>query len=101
MEALPVSTLAALSCGLPAHSRSMRKVTGEKLTLEQTLLAAILDRLSVLCWLNSDDARRGRNRPKSILSELMKEENDEDKPQTFADGASLMAALDKLREGGS
>lgn len=90
--------LAVLSSGLPRDSRSMRNITGEKLTTDQMLLAAICDRLSVIAWQNTKDGRKGRNYPKSILSELMKEP--EEKPMAFKDGAAFMAAREKLLGGG-
>ena len=97
IKALPVSTLAVLSCGLPAFSRTMRRESGSALTLEQTLLAAIADRLSVLCWQNTADAQKGRNKPKSILSELTK--TDADRPMAFESVAAFEAAVKRLRGG--
>lgn len=70
MEALPVETLAALSVGLRDDSRIKMKLCGEKLTLSQYLLAGIMDGINLLCWLNSEDGRKGRNRPASVLQML-------------------------------
>lgn len=96
MEALPVRKLAALSYGLPPQSRTMRRVTGNKLTLMETLAAAMCDRLSLLVWANTKDAQKGINRPKSILSELT---NEEEKPLTYKDGAAFMAARNAILGG--
>lgn len=96
MEELPVKTLAALSCGLPASSRTMRKAAGIKLTVEEMLLATIADRLGVLVWMKTKDAQRGKNRPKSILSELMTEK---EKPMAFKTSAEFLAAREAILGG--
>lgn len=70
MDALPVATLAALAAGLREDSRIMMKLSGQLLTTTQTLLAGILDGINLLCWLNSEDGRRGRNRPVSVTDRL-------------------------------
>lgn len=88
--------LAALSCGLPSSSRTMRRVSGQKMSAEETLLAACVDRLSLLVWMNSDDGRKNRNRPKSILSELTEEK---EKPNAYKDGAAFMAARNAILGG--
>lgn len=95
---LPVSTLAALAAGLPAESRVMRKVSGSKLTPEQTLLAAIADRLGLLVWMQTKDGHKGRNRPKSILSELTRDETEA--PESFASPADFEAERERLLRGG-
>lgn len=76
----------------------MRRVTGAKLTLQETLLAAICDDLSLLVWFNTKDAQKGRNRPKSILSELTKVK---EKPITYKDGAAFLAAREAILGGGA
>lgn len=96
MEALPVRKLAALSCGLPPDSRTMRRISGQKLTTAETLIAAAVDELAMLVWMNSEDGRRNRNRPKGILSELKQEK---DKPMAFTDGAAFMAARNAILGG--
>lgn len=98
LEALPVRKLAALSCGLPPDSRTMRNVTGAKLSVAETLLAACCDNLAIIAWMNSEDGRKNRNRPKSILSELTTEK---EKPMAYTDGAAFMAARDAILGGGA
>ena len=52
MKALPTDTLAALACGLGPDSRTMRALTGRKLTLQEQLLAMLTDSVRmVLCAL--------------------------------------------------
>lgn len=62
--------VATLSCGLSNDSRIKRKIANRRLTLEETLSAATLDRLSQILWTKTKDAQKNRNRPKSILDAL-------------------------------
>lgn len=98
LKALPVSTLAALSFGLPAESRTMRRLSGSKLTVQETLLAIIADRLGILIWQQTKDGQKGKNQPASILSGLTKEE---EKPMTYKDGAAFLAARQSIIGGES
>lgn len=63
----------------------MQIVTGRSITIDQTLLAAIADRLGLLVWLQTKDGRRGRRKPKQIL-ELLNEQKapGENEPQVKA-----------------
>lgn len=51
----------------------MKTITSQKLTLEQTLLSLIVDRLSWLVWAKTKDGQKGRNRPESVYEILTKE----------------------------
>lgn len=73
IRSLPVATAATLACGLPPESRVMQGLSGQKTTLEDMLLAAIADRLSVLVWFQTEDGRKGRRRPKSLVDVIMGE----------------------------
>ncbi len=66
MKALPVSLLATLSAGLRDDSRIKMKVAGARTTSEIMLLAGAVDRLSVLVWAQTEDGRKGRNKPQLI-----------------------------------
>ena len=39
--------------------------------IDTFLLACIYDKMSMLCWLQSEDGARGRNRPKQIADIFM------------------------------
>jgi len=67
-RALPVSTLATLAVGLRDDSRIKMKMHGTKISRTETLLAAAVDRLSMLWWAKTEDGRNNANRPKSMLS---------------------------------
>ena len=82
-RALPATMLAALSVGLRDDSRIKMKLAGQKLTKLETLAAATVDRLSMLVWLNSEDGRKGENRPASVLGMLLGEEPEEKPVEGF------------------
>lgn len=41
--------------------------------VETLLLAAIADRLSILCWKDTKDGMKGRNRPQMIMDAFLTE----------------------------
>lgn len=51
------------------------KISGLKLSKAEMMLAAMVDRLSLLVWLRTEDGREGINRPKSVLSILTGEQS--------------------------
>lgn len=59
------------------------------------LLAAAVDRLSLLVYANTKDAQKKRNQPKSIIAEMIKQEKPKDH-LTFSSGAEFEAARAKL-----
>lgn len=67
---LPVPLAAALAAGLDEDSRSCRKQSETTSPVNTMLLAGIFDRLSTIGWLQTKDGQNGRNHPKSILSIL-------------------------------
>ena len=69
-KGLPLQTVAILVCGLSDDSRIKRKMSNRRLKLNDALAAAIVDRLTQLVWFKTEDARKGRNRPKSLLDAL-------------------------------
>ena len=82
-RALPLKTLAALSSGLRDNSRIKMKISGQKIDSETALLAAAVDRLSMLLWAKTKDAQSGRNRPGSILMQMMDGRQEEKDYMTF------------------
>lgn len=67
---------ATLLVGLRDNSRTKMKISGSKLTLEQALLAKILDNTNFLVWMNTKDGQHNRNRPNSVLEALLAEPKD-------------------------
>lgn len=87
-EGYPPSFVAALTLGLHEDSRVKKKLSKQKLSLDEMLLAVIADRLNVLVWQNTKDGHKGRNQPKSILKELTEDKQKEelyvfDTPEDF------------------
>lgn len=90
LRALPVSVLATLAVGLRDESRIKMKLRGERLTKTEMLLAAAVDRLSVLIWQRTEDGHNSINPPNSVLDKLLGVEETEsgtvqsfDSPEDF------------------
>lgn len=71
MRGLSVSLLATLASGLREDSRIKRKLAGVTVTQDTLLLAMAVDRLNFLSWAKTEDARKGENRPKSVVEILL------------------------------
>lgn len=74
-RALPARTLATLAVGLREDSRIKMHIIGAKIPRKDLLLAAIVDRLSLLVWFNTEDGRNGVNRPPSVLGSIFGNES--------------------------
>ena len=72
--------VATLAIGLPENSRVKMKMSGQKLTLEQSLLALLVDDFNFL--LGSRQKHRG-SKPKSIFKDLTEEKKPKDELMTF------------------
>lgn len=70
-----VSLLATLAKGLKHDSRIKLKIANEEFSLDTMLLIGIYDRLTLLVYANSKDASKGRNKPK-LLMDQVKKKND-------------------------
>mgnify|MGYP002516544657 CR=1 FL=1 len=93
-RSLPCKTVAALSFGLRNESKIKMKIMGLRATTEQMLLASIADRVGELEWMQTKDGVRGRNRPVSILKEMIEEEREKD-TVVFGSGEEFDAAWEK------
>ena len=82
-RALPLKTAAALSAGLREDSRIRMRMSGQKAPTDILLAAAMVDRLSILAWMQTKDGQKGRNRPESILRKLTAEKKKTDDFQVF------------------
>lgn len=83
LRALPVSTLATLAVGLREDSRIKTRLLGPSVSKSELLLAAAVDRLSMLLWTKTEDGQNNVNRPKSILSVLVGEKDLENDVKSF------------------
>ena len=61
--------------GLQDNSRFKLKINGMKTTTDTMLSAIACDYLAKLWWAKTEDAEKGRNKPISILSQLLDEDN--------------------------
>lgn len=83
MHAYTPTHIATLTAGLPDGSRIKRKRSGYAATLEQMLLAHIVDNTAMTMWLLSADGQKGINRPASMLAVILGDAK-EKKPETMA-----------------
>ena len=77
MGALPVNLLATLSSGLRADSRIRMKLEGTTVTQMELMIAAAVDRLSMLLWAKTEDCRNGINRPQSLVKIMTGQKQEE------------------------
>ncbi|HHA7396129.1 TPA: DUF5361 domain-containing protein [Streptococcus pneumoniae] len=86
---LPLNQVAVFAYGLRDDSRIKQRMSDQIVPLETTLLASIVDRLSLSLWLKTKDGQKGVNRPASIaelLTKNNKEEGDERDYLVFESG---------------
>lgn len=86
---LPLNQVAVFAYGLRDDSRIKQIMSDQIVPLETTLLASIVDRLSLSLWLQTKDGQKGVNRPASIADQLIKRdksENDEKDYLVFESG---------------
>ena len=86
---LPLNQVAVFAYGLRDDSRIKQIMSDQIVPLETTLLASIVDRLSLSLWLQTKDGQKGVNRPASIAAMLTKnnkEESDERDYLVFESG---------------
>ena len=72
-RSLPIQMVATLSVGLRANSRIKMKLCGMDFEPDTYLLAALVDRLSILLWRQTKEGMDGINPPELILNQSSKE----------------------------
>lgn len=98
-RALPISFAATLACGLDENSRIKRKLAGNQISTEATLLAAAVDRLSLLWWGQTTDGQKNLRRPASILELLQGGKVNKDDIKAYSSGEDFNAARARLVRG--
>lgn len=93
---LPAKLLATLASGLREDSRIKMSLSGCKVPRRELLLAAAVDRLSLLVWSMSEDAKQGTNRPKSLVAAFMDESEDNGEVMAFDSADEFEAAWEKI-----
>lgn len=95
-RAVPVKLLATLASGLREGSRIKMCLSGSKVSRSDLLLAAAVDRLSLLVWSMSEDAKHGTNRPKSLVAAFMEETDDSSDVMAFDSAEDFEATWAKI-----
>ncbi len=95
-RALPASRLATLAVGLREDSRIKMRLMGAKAPKTDLLLAAAVDRLSMLLWMSSEDGKNGTNRPQSILSVILGTEQEDKAVEAFESDQDFEAAWTQI-----
>ena len=75
-KSMPPRKAAIFAVGLPADSCIKMEMSGQKFKTETILLASIADALNLLVWFKTKDGQNNRNRPASILKEMMEEKEE-------------------------
>lgn len=80
----------------------MMAMSGAKVEPIYLMLAAAIDRLSLLVWANTEDARKGKNKPQ-MLVELLTEEKAENKSEyhTFNSGEDFEKMRNEIIQRGN
>ena len=97
-KALRPSLAATLAVGLRDDSRIKMQLSGLHVPPDRLLLAAAVDRLSLLVWMETKDGQKGRNRPPSIVESMTTEKHVDD-AQTFKDADAYEAAKNRIIRG--
>lgn len=99
---LPANLVAVFSVGLRPDSRIYMAINDEKMTVEQTILAGVLDRLSILLWSKTKDGQDGVNKPMLILDSIFGNEKEKEEITSFESGEEFMRAREELlKKGGN
>ena len=80
---LPLNQVAVLAYGLRDDSRIKQIMSNQIVPMETTLLASIVDRLSLSLWLQTKDGQKGVNRPASIADQLIKRDKSENDDKDY------------------
>ena len=89
---LPLNEVAVFAYGLRDDSRIKQMMSDQIVPLETTLLANIVDRLSLSLWLKTKDGEKGVSGPDSIagmLTKNHKEKSDERDYLVFESGEAF------------
>ena len=97
---LPLKLAATLAAGLREDARIVQIISGAKIDRHTALMAAAVDRLSMLVWAKTKDAPNGRNKPKSILRLLIQDHKEQDELMKFDTAEDFEAARNRILQRG-
>ena len=90
------SVVATLAVGLPESSRIKRKYSGINLTLEQMLLAMLVDGVNISIWQRAGGKKS--KKPMSIFKKLTEKEKPKDELMSFRTPEEYEAWMKRKRE---
>lgn len=96
-ESIPLTKIAIFAKGLREDSRIRMKMSQSKFNVKESLLAGILDRLTLILYSKTKDAEKGRNYPKLLLDEKEKKED----LQGFMSSEDFEIMRKRIIEGGA
>ncbi len=96
-EKFPLNKIAIFAKGLREDSRIRMKMSQSKFNVKESLLAGILDRLTLILYSKTKDAEKGRNYPKLLLDEKEKKED----LQGFMSSEDFEIMRKRIIEGGA
>lgn len=92
-RSLPLKLASILAAGLRDDSRIKTILSGQGVSTETLLQAAMVDALNLLVWSKTKEAQKGRNRPASIVEKLTTK-----KPESEIVGFDTVEAFNAARE---
>lgn len=95
---LPARLAATLAAGLPDTARIRMKMAGTIVPASLLMQAAMVDRLSLLVWMQTKDGQKNRRRPKSI-AEILTGAEQQGTVQSFDSEEDFWAAIRAADEG--
>lgn len=101
---LPLLKVAVFACGLRDDSRIKMKLSGQMVPLDTLLLAGVVDRLSLLVWMQSKDGQKGIKRPALLAPTLASNEQSKTEFIAFSSGKEFEEMreniIKNMKEGG-
>lgn len=89
MRSFPGDYIATLALGLRESSRIKMKLNGVNIDAKTLLLAHIADNTAINVYLKTEDAKRRRNRPQSLLK-ILTQTDQKQEAKTFRSGDDFM-----------
>lgn len=77
-RSLPLQKAAVFCAGLRENSRIKMKLNNQSYSIETLLLASVADYLSLILWMNTKDGRKGINKPRAVLGQLLGKDMQDD-----------------------
>lgn len=85
-RSLPLTTAAILAVGLRDDSRIKMKLSNQIVPIDTLIMSGILDYVALLVWSKTKDCEKGKNRPLSMVSALLWDNDEEKEIKTYSSG---------------